>query len=223
MHGRIFLLPIFSLFGSLFIFALPAQTSASHGANLLISEIQITGGTGKTTNDFVEIYNPTGASVDLNGIRLVKRTKTGTSDTTLKSWTTETPVAAHGYYLWANSGFTEIGAAPNATTGETFAADNGVALRAGPENTGEIIDAVGWGAAANIFVEGAAFAINPGANESIERRPGGADGNGADTDNNADDFVLRASADPQNSASGARPEIETPSPPPSSADGEGAN
>ncbi|MBI2552472.1 lamin tail domain-containing protein [Candidatus Uhrbacteria bacterium] len=201
-------------------FYLGNLASAAHGTGLLISQVQITGGAGKTTNDFVELYNPTAAAVDLNGIRLVKRTATGTSDTTLKSWTEAALVPSHGYYLWANSGFTAIAVTPDETTVGTIAPDNGIALRRGPENTGEIIDAVGWGTAANAFVEGTVFAANPGAGESIERLPGGAEGNGADTNNNVADFVLRASADPRNSVSAVRPELGTPSESPPSEGGE---
>lgn len=207
---RVFFIAI--LGGFLFFNAQALQ--AGHGTHLVISEVQITGGTGQTGNDFVEIYNPTGAAVNLNGIRLVKRTKTGTTDTTLKSWTAPAFVPAHGWYLWANSGFTTIGVTPDVTTTGTITADNGVALRLGSEDTGELVDAVGWGAAENIFVEGIAFSQNPGAGGSLERQPDGAQGNGTDTGDNAADFILRASADPQNSLSTPRPELPPAEPPP---------
>lgn len=188
---------------------------AGHGATLLISEVQVTGGAGKTTHDFVELYNPTGVAVDLNGIRLVKRTATGTADTTLKSWTEVALVPAHSYYLWANSAFTTIGVTPDATTSGTLADNNGVALRRGAENTGEILDAVAWGTVSNVFVEGAPFTQNPSANQSLERKPDGGEGNGTDTNNNAADFFLQSAPNPKNSASAAMPVI-TPTPPESS-------
>src|SRR3989338_11602899 len=84
--------------------------------SVLISEVQITGGSGKTANDFIELYNPTGASFNLKGYRLVKRTKTGAADTSIKSWTTDTFIAGNGYYLWANSGYADIAVTPNETT-----------------------------------------------------------------------------------------------------------
>lgn len=184
--------------------------------HLLISQVQITGGSGHTTNDFVEIYNPTLSDIDLKGYRLVKRTKTGTSDTSLKSWTASTIIKAHGFYLWANSAFTDIAATPDVTTTGSLADDNGVAIRNGPNDTGTIIDSLAWGMAANVFVEGSAFATNPTTNEALERLPGGDGGNGMDTGNNAADFVVVV-AHPRNSQSAIIPVIVAPpsEPPPS--------
>lgn len=203
----------FFLFGLLFIF----DAFAAPAAHLVISQVQITGGPGKTTNDFVEIYNPTDSDIDLKGIRLVKRTKTGTSDTSLKSWTSETIIRAHGYFLWANSGFTDISAVPDAATSGSLADDNGVALRSGPNDTGTIIDSVAWGEAENVFAEGAVFAGNPEAGQSMERKPGGSAGSGEDTNNNAQDFFLQASPVPKNSQTPAAPPLTTPPPAPSPA------
>ena len=45
--------------------------------NLQVSQIQITAGPGLTTSDFIEIHNPTGQDIDLDGMRLVKRNKNG--------------------------------------------------------------------------------------------------------------------------------------------------
>lgn len=203
-----------SIMGGVFYFGALPVAQAGHGANLVVSEVQITGGAGMTTNDFVEIYNPTSAPVDLDGVRLVKRTATGTTDTTLKSWTSSAAVPAHGWYLWANSAFTTIAATPDTTTTGTLADGNGVALRMGAEDTGVIIDSVGWGTAMNAFVEGTVFPVNPGAGASIERMPGGTEGNGTDTNVNASDFMLRDAADPQNSASAPAPPLPAPPPPP---------
>ena len=59
-----------------------------------------------------------------------------------------------------------------------------------------MIDAVGWGDATNAFVEGVA-APAPAAGTSLERLPGGPDGNGEDTNDNATDWFLQASPGPQ--------------------------
>jgi hypothetical protein len=190
---------------------------ADHGSHLVISQVQITGGPGQTTNDFVEIYNPTGSDVNLEGHRLVKRTKTGTTDTTLKSWTQSAIVKAHGYYLWASSSYAAIPTVPDTTTSGTIADDNGVALRQGPEDTGVIVDAVAWGQAANAFVEGQAFSTNPGAGESLERKPGGSEGNATDTDNNAADWFIQATSHPRNTASPPVPPAQGTPPAPVSA------
>jgi hypothetical protein len=111
----------------------------------------------------------------------VKRTKTGTSDTSLKSWTDDVFIVAGASYRWANSSYS--GSADVRTSG-SIADDNAVALRKGSENTGEVVDAVGWGLAANALVEGAPFGSNPKVNETLIRI------NNQDTNNNASDFKI---------------------------------
>lgn len=202
---------LYILFVCCFLFlALPKNTLAA-ADHLVISQVQITGGAGLTTNDFVEIYNPTESDIDLQGMRLVKRTKIGTTDTSLKSWTSSSLVLAHGYYLWANSSYATIAVTPNATTTGSLADDNGVAIRQGPNDTGTIVDSVAWGTVANAFVEGTVFATNPVANQSLERKPGSGSGNGEDTNNNADDFFLQTPAHPRNSASPIEPVLTSSS------------
>ena len=168
-------------------------------AHIVISEIQTKG--SAANDDFVEIFNPANYSVNLNGVRLVKRTKTGTSDTTLKSWTSATFIPARGFYLWANSGYTAIPVPPDTTTAGYIADDNAVALRYGVENTSSVIDAVGFGSAANVLVEGNVFPGNPAGGQSIERK-----GYGFDSNDNAGDFVLRTISQPQNSKCGPEPD-----------------
>ncbi len=167
------------------------QTTSPPSSKILINEIQITGGSGKTDNDFIELYNPNNFEVNFNGYRLVKRTQGGRSDTSIKSWTSDTLIPANGYYLWANNNYSDISASPDITTSATISSDNGIALRYGPEDTGEIIDSVGWGAAQNVFIEGAVFSQNPGANQSIQRK------SFFDTGNNADDFELQTCPSPK--------------------------
>ncbi|MDY6864843.1 MAG: hypothetical protein SVY15_02550, partial [Halobacteriota archaeon] len=140
-------------------------------------------------------------------IRLVKRTASGDSDTTLKSWSQDDTaiVPARGYYLWASSSDKEfpdsIGA--DAKTGGTIAPNNAVALRKGVEDNGEIIDAVGWGTATNALVEGSAYPTNPVNNQSIQRRVNattyedGMHGPAWDSDENSLDFFIHSS-DPNN-------------------------
>ncbi len=167
--------------------------SSSGPLKILISEVQITGGTGKSDNDFVELYNPNNTKVNLNGYRLVKRTKTGTADISIKSWTMDAYIPAKGYYLWANSGYAGIPAVPDVITSSTLSNDNGIAVRYGPSDTGDIIDSVGWGAADNIFVERSAFRENPAAKQSISRQYE------YDTDDNSVDYI-KTSPSPKNSS-----------------------
>ncbi len=156
---------------------------AVSNGDVVIDRFQITGGTGSSDNDFVTIYNRSNQNVDIGGWRLVKRTKTGTTDTTLAVIPAGTNLAVGGSYTWANSsnGFAASIQA-NISSTQTLSADNGVALRSGAENTGAIIDSVGWGTAANAFVETAPYPSNPGASEIVERF------HHADTNDNSVDF-----------------------------------
>lgn len=147
---------------------------------LLIQKVQITGGPGLTTNDFIEIHNPNDFEVSLNGYRLVKRTATGTSDSSIKVFDADAVISAGGTYTWANSNYEEASA--DTTTSATIAANNGIAIRFGSADTGEVIDSVAWGSAENEFVKGSPYPENPGANQILERT--------ADTGNNANDFTL---------------------------------
>ncbi|MDP3014741.1 MAG: lamin tail domain-containing protein, partial [Candidatus Subteraquimicrobiales bacterium] len=194
------------------------SAEAEWAGHLVISAVQITEGEGKTNHDFIEIYNPTLNDINLKGYRLVKRTKIGTSDTSIKSWTEDTIVKAHGWRLWASSDdkaySLSIGADDQTTA--TIASDNGIAIRFGAADIGEIIDSVAWGAAENIFKESSA-APALGASESLVRKPGASGaGNGEDTNNNAGDFIIVANFIPRNSQSAGSPAIENSQAPASS-------
>ncbi len=181
----------------------PTPTTPEQIANadhIVISEVQITGGTGHTTDDFIEIYNPTDSPVNLKGYRLVKRTATGGSDSLIKSWTTDALIAAHGFYLWADGNYSAISVTPDVTTSSSIAADNAIAIRLGANDTGDIIDAVGWGNASNALIETSPFSTNPGANESLVRKNIQSDSCFCDTDNNANDFEINTTPNPQNSS-----------------------
>src|SRR5690606_25406087 len=144
-----------------------AQIVADH---LVISEIQ-TGlsGTGNSQKDFIEIYNPTDSDIDLDGYHLVKRTKSATTDTTIKSRTSTTIVPANNFYLWVNSNYTDLANMADVTTTQSIADDNAIALRQGGEDTGTIIDAVAWGENASGLGRGANFPENIPDDQSLER------------------------------------------------------
>ncbi|OGM22653.1 hypothetical protein A2865_04170 [Candidatus Woesebacteria bacterium RIFCSPHIGHO2_01_FULL_39_17] len=210
MPRKYLILPILLSFFLLIALSYKHVTTVRSAAtHVVISEVQIAG--TNTNDDFIELYNPTDSNFDLNGHRLVKRSSSGTSDTSIKAWDSETIIPPHGFYLWANSGWTPP-VTPDTVTAATLAADNGIALRQGAEDSGTIIDGVALGSATNAFVETSPFPTNPTANQSIERKPGESNstgGNGEDTDNNANDFAIRATSEPQNTGSTA----ETPSEP----------
>src|SRR3989338_8031841 len=95
------------LFGLLvFNFGLLAQPKTLRAENsLYISQVQITGGGGRSAEGFVELFNPGSEPVNLKDLRLVKRTAQASQDSLIKSWTEDTFIPAHGFYLWANTAF----------------------------------------------------------------------------------------------------------------------
>ncbi len=158
--------------------------------NILINEVQVEGET--TKDDWIELYNPNDADVFLsnyNGsyLRLVRRAKTSLKDYTVKSWSADADakIPAGGFYLWAsssNDGY-PLSVGADCYTKQNISADNGIALRLGPENTGEIIDAVGWGDFNNVLLEGEP-ALESGGGQSIIRV------DEIDTNDNSKDFVI---------------------------------
>jgi len=176
--------------------------------HLVISQIQVAGGT--TDDEFIELYNPTAAPVVLSGLSLQYRTNA------VSTWTVHVlgggvanAVPAHGWLLVARTAYD--GAVPADEITSLSLADSGgaqvilvngtSALSACPPQTA-VIDKVGW-SSANCS-EGSAAGL-PSANNSILRKPGGACGNGVDTNSNTPDFVSQSPSTPRNSASAPQP------------------
>jgi len=201
--------------GNLFTAGVWSPPVADH---IVISEVQIDGGVGQANkNDFIELYNPTNSSKNLNGHRLVLRTGSSTNDTNIFTFSSSHVIPAHGFFLWAhksqNNNFADTISA-DVFSADELGASNSVALRQGDLDTGTIIDALSWNESVNSLKEGTHFSPNPGINQSMERKAysastqatmeGGADslkGNGFDGNNNSTDFILRTTSQPQNSSS----------------------
>ena len=161
---------------------------------LVIAEV-VTGG-ASASDEYIEIANAGTTDVDLGGCELVYATASGVTVTRKASFGESLPLAPGGHLLVANSAGI-YGTLADVTYSGGLAADGGslAVRRAG----GEVIDAVGWGTAANQFVEGSA-APAPPSSSSIERRPGGRDGNTADSNDNSSDFVVQPDPIPQSLA-----------------------
>ncbi len=148
------------------LFAQPKTLRAEN--SLYISQVKITDGAGHTAEDFVELFNPGSEPVNLKDLRLVKRTAQGSQDSLIKSWTEDMWIPTHGFYLWANVAFSFPGVTADAQNTATLADNNGIALRAGPNDTGLILDSAAWGNTNNGFKT--VSTENPGANQALFRQ-----------------------------------------------------
>lgn len=169
--------------------------------HLVISQLYGGGGnSGATfTNDYVEIYNPTGVSFNLAGWSLQYASAAGTS------WTNKQPlggtIAPGEYFLvsLASGGAngSALPVAPNisgdinmsATTGKIALVSNSISLSGSCPNGSDpdIVDFVGYGSSASCF-EGAARASAPSNTSALFRKLNGTQ----DTNQNGDDFQTGA-------------------------------
>lgn len=211
---------IISLFLTFLLFVILSFQQASFvfssATHAVISEVQI-GGTD-ADDEFVELYNPTATDVIMSGWRLTRINSTGTEGILISNLSGTIP--AHGFFLTSSAqydgGITRDVQFSNSSN--HLAANHTVILYSDAGVTE--VDRVGLGASVN--AEGNAPVANPTDNGSVERKPGANDplaGNGQDTENNANDFIPREVADPQNTSSATETEPEptespTPSPTP---------
>ncbi len=184
-------------------------------SSLLVSEVQ-TGGPS-ASDEFVEIANQGAGPVDLVGLELVYATSSGSTVTRKASWDGSVLLEPGRRVLVVNGAGSYAGVGDLVYSGGFAATGGAVALRV---IGGSVVDAVGWGDASNPFVE-AGPATAPAAGSSLERSPGGALGNGVDTNDNALDFVVNPSPSPQGFAAPPVPvpgpsptPVETPTTPP---------
>ncbi|WP_239094863.1 ExeM/NucH family extracellular endonuclease [Planotetraspora silvatica] len=191
---------------------------------------QVYGGGGNSgaplTNDYVELFNRSAATVSVNGWSVQYASATGTGPFSSNKVDLAGSLAPGQYHLvQLAAGTTPSGPLPTPdTTGNlalsgtagkvalvrsaTGLACNGGSIPCTPEQTADIADLVGYGTA-NYF-EGAAAPALTNSTAALRK-----DGGCADTDSNAADFEAGAPA-PRNTASAAAPcGGSTPSPTPS--------
>lgn len=169
--------------------------------HLVISEFRTRGPNGPS-DEFVELYNPTGAAVNIGGWQ-VRRSSACPTDPNVTPSTTTSQLAVittgtilqpGQHYLLAASGSSITGADQYFSAG--IADTGGIALTTSSQT--EIVDQVGM-CMGTLYREGLSLAPLTGApsNQSYERKPGG-DTSCYDTDNNAVDFALISPSKPKN-------------------------
>jgi hypothetical protein len=173
------------------IFVEPLILTQAISTTLVISQFQVSG--EGVSDEFVEIHNISGHSINLNGYKLVYRVADGTSDYLLNTFGSVT-LPAGGYYLAAGGGYDDESVLQDTSFSTGLAAaGGGIAIR---NSEDVIIDSVGYGSADNIFIEGTKT-TNPPANQSQARLANGC----MDTDNNFSDYTVTNPSTPRNSSS----------------------
>lgn len=227
LFSRLFLLSSFVYtFGVLAFVASSQQESVQAETNhVVISQIQISGSTDND-DEFVELYNPTDATIDLAGWRLSKDTASATTSADADSLVSSLSgsIAPRSYFLITSNESLASTSADLLYSNQSqhIASDNVIYLFS---DSGQIIvDKVGLEDASDF--EGTAFPDNPADDESIVRKAtemsteeslsaGGSEatlGNGYDTDNNAADFILFNESMPRNSESSIAEPMPTATP-----------
>jgi hypothetical protein len=143
---------------------------------VVINEVQTAGATA--SDEFVELFHPGATRCSLDGWTLVYRSASGTSDVVLTTFASVI-VDPNTYVVLAGSGY--AGANQGALSGGLAAAGGQLQLRS---RGGVVVSSMGYGSASGAFVRGDA-ASAPAVGESAARVP-----NGADTSDNATDFVV---------------------------------
>ncbi len=164
--------------------------------HLVISEFRSRGPNGEN-DEFVELFNPTGAATNIGGWTIQYSSGCGSVVAVLATIPDNTPLLAGQHYLLASSSNSSIGWADQLFT-PGLTDDGGVALI---NPAGQIQDQVGT-CISTLFHDGENLdPLQGDSNQSYERLPGGATAC-YDTNNNAGDFVLISPSRPQNKAFG---------------------
>ncbi|PIU15088.1 hypothetical protein COT20_02170 [bacterium (Candidatus Gribaldobacteria) CG08_land_8_20_14_0_20_39_15] len=180
-------------------------TEARPESRLVISEVQVRDDI-PATNNFIEIFNPTDQNIDISDLQLKKRNSNGT-EYSIRVFPANSTIPANSYFLWANSGYIMPGLTPDATSTQTLASNNSIALFYSDHTT--IIDQVAWGTSTNSFVETTPFSQNPTNNQTLTRKKDDS-GNYIDTNNNAADFILDSPSPTNSQGQTISPATNTP-------------
>ena len=185
---------IWSLLVSLI--SVPLTVQADTAGSLLISQIQVSG-LGGANDEYIEIYNPTSAGINLSGWSVQYKTSSGAFPLSVRKVLPEFNLEPLRYYLIAHTGYTGSVVADLAQstfslsgsdTGTTIFLSKSTEYVAAGDDA-NIIDKVAYGTSLSNSPEGS-NALLPPTGESIKRI--------SETNNNATDFVVGPSI-PRNS------------------------
>ena len=160
--------------------------------HILISEFRTRGPSG-ASDEFIEIFNPTGNTIDISGWLIRKSSLCGTATSTLLTVASGVQLSPGQHFLAAPSGASAANADQNFAAG--IADTGGIAL---VDGLGMIMDQTGM-CGVTAYLEGDPL---PGLSASSLDRSYERNSNGClDTSNNLADFTLIAPSSPQNLSS----------------------
>ncbi len=177
------------------LLAAPAPGAST---TVVISELRTRGPNG-ANDELIELYNLSASPVSIGGWK-VKASSNAGSVSTRATITAGTTLGAGCHYLLTNSGVSGYsGAIPGDQTYAVGVTDDGGVALTLPDDT--VVDQVGM-STGSAFKEGTILTpLTTSVDRGYERKPGGAAGNGLDTEDNSADFALVVPSDPQSSAS----------------------
>src|SRR5215212_8124389 len=184
-----------------------APLSPLDTTHVVISEFRARGPNGGN-DEFIELYNPTSAAIDISGWKINGSNSSGTVSTRV-TMSPGTSIPAHGHFLATNNaaGGYSGSVSGNQTYSTGITDDGGIAILGA---TDVIVDQVGM-SSGSAYGEGAPLTpFTTNADRSYERLPGSSNGSGQDTGDNAADFHSISPSDPQNLSSPPVPPLGTP-------------
>ncbi|MBL7164379.1 MAG: endonuclease/exonuclease/phosphatase family protein [Anaerolineales bacterium] len=179
----------------------PMAPPAVIAPQVFISEV-LAGIQGNNNYEFIELYNIGNETpLDLMGASLWYKLADGEAEQLIYRWDDHTLMPPQGHYLLGRAG-EDLGIVVDAIIEFPLVPQRGgLQIRSAD---GDVLDSLAWGSGPGDFAEGAsAAAMQNGI--SSERGPGGAAGNMTDAGDNAADFVLNQTPNPQNTGSPATP------------------
>lgn len=197
-----------SLWSFTWVWAAPATLQTALPAHIVISEFRLRGPSGGN-DEFIELFNPTGAAVDIGGWKIARSNNAGTTATQIiVSANTVLQPGQHFLAVNTNASGPYSGAASgDQTYGTGIADDGGLALI---DASGVIVDQVGL-SIGSAYKEGTTLTpLTTNVDRGYTRALGGC----SDSDDNAADFTLSAPSEPQNVASAFTPCDAPPTPSP---------